>query len=281
MGVHQEAVVAGPASSSKRKRKQADASPSADNQHQSPAKKAKKQADADTEEKEKRLRRFRPNAPKAFQEIYERATTQRFYVLRANAAAPPKPLKKRSRSLAPPGAENKQCKHIIYVMARVLRANPDHVYQLALLSSELCDIFVRAPPADNQPGANGAGNDNNRKPLEGDCPICFNEMEAEGEAVVWCKAACGQNVHRECFEMWAATKRQQAGAGGKVDVTCPYCRSVWEGDEDMVKKIEKTGPLNTEGYVNVAEQLGISDQRDPSIYSRWWKGHPRAYRRRT
>lgn len=233
--------------------------------------------------------RFRAKAPQAFQEIYQRATTQRFYVLsRQRGGTPECPeetvqitgttgniytivIARQPHCDCPQGVENKQCKHIIYVLARVLRANHDHVYQLALLSSELRDIFARAPPADNQPEANGAGNNSNRKPLEGDCPICFNELEAQGEAIVWCKAACGQNIHQECFEMWAATKRQQAGAGDgdKVDVTCPYCRSVWEGDEDMVKKIEKTGPLNAEGYVNVAEQLGISDERgerDPERY---------------
>lgn len=309
MGVQQEADVAAPTSSS-RKRKQTGASSSADNQRQSgTAKKAKKQADddddSDAEEQEKRLRRyaykrhshtpppshsrtprFRAKAPQAFQEIYQRATyqratTQRFYVLsRQRGGTPECPeetvqitgttgniytivIARQPRCDCPQGVEGKQCKHIIYVLARVLRANPEHVYQLALLTSELRDIFARAPPADNQPEANRAGNDNNQKPLEGDCPICFEEMEAQGEAIVWCKAACGQNIHQQCFETWAATKRQQAGAGDgdKVDVTCPYCRSVWEGDEDMVKKIEKTGPLNAEGYVNVAEQLGISDER--------------------
>lgn len=153
-----------------------------------------------------RTPRFRAKASQAFQEIYQRATTQRFYVLSRQRGGTP------------------EC--------------PEETVQIT-------------------------GNDNNRKPLEGDCPICFEEMEAQGEAIVWCKAACGQNIHQQCFEMWAATKRQQAGAGDgdKVDVTCPYCRSVWEGDEDMVKKIEKTGPLNAEGYVNVAEQLGISNER--------------------
>ncbi|KAK1826877.1 hypothetical protein QBC39DRAFT_186818 [Podospora conica] len=307
MGAQNDAVVAKPTSS---KRKRTSASSSAGNQHQSPKKKAKKQApkqnarkqsddDADEAPEEKRLRRFRSQAPKAFEEIHERATTQRFYVLsRQRGGTPECPeetvqitgttgniysihIARQPLCDCPQGVEKKQCKHIIYVLARVLRAKPEYVYQLALLSSELRDIFSTAPPADNQLEANEAAN-NNRKPLEGDCPICFNEMEAQGEAIVWCRAACGQNVHKSCFEMWAATKRQQQAVdGGHVDVTCPYCRSVWQGDEDMVKKIEKTGPLNAEGYVNVAEQLGISDERDPSNYSRWWKGHPRAYRRRT
>jgi hypothetical protein len=157
-----------------------------------------------------------------------------------------------------------QCKHVLYVLARVLRAKFEYVYQLALLSGELREIFENAPPPVHLEGADGGGSGGdgggNRKPVEGDCPICFCEMEAEegGEAVVWCRAACGQNMHKGCFETWAATKRQQAGGG---DVTCPYCRSVWKGDEDMVKKIEKGGKRNADGYINVASQLGISTER--------------------
>jgi hypothetical protein len=143
-------------------------------------------------------------------------------------------------------------------------------------------------------GAGSSRHDKNRKPIDGDCPICFNELAADGgEDIVWCRATCGQNVHKECFEMWAATKRQGGGSRGS-EVTCPYCRSVWQGDEDMVKKIKKTGPLNYEGYVNVADQLGIGTARgkswingggngtdancvslDTSTYSEWWPGHGR------
>lgn len=166
----------------------------------------------------------------------------------------------------PMGEKNEQCKHIIYVLARVLRAKYEYVYQLALLSCELEDIFSNAPPIveDGDSLTTGEG-DKRRKPIEGDCPICFNEMEVhKPEEIVWCRAACGQNVHKECFEMWAATKRKQAGAS-KADVTCPYCRSVWEGDDDLIKMIKKGRPTS-EGYVNVADQLGISQVRDTSTY---------------
>lgn len=159
-----------------------------------------------------------------------------------------------------------QCKHVLYVLSRVLRAPYEYVYQLALLSTELKEIFAGAPPAvrDGKEEEEEEGGDRGgkRKPVEGDCPICFCEMEAAGggaEAVVWCRAACGQNIHEGCFETWAATKRRQGGGGGEV--TCPYCRSVWKGDEDMVKKIKRTGKVNEDGYVNVADQLGISAQR--------------------
>ena len=94
-----------------------------------------------------------------------------------------------------------QCKHVVYVLARVLRARFDLVYQLALLSEELKEIFENAPSPVGEDVCNGRGK---RKPVEGDCPICFSKME-EGpntEPVVWCRAACGQNIHKGCFETW-------------------------------------------------------------------------------
>ena len=243
--------------------------------------------------------RFRTQPPKAFAEVYNRATTQRFYVLSRTCGGTsecPEETVELTGSTGniytvvigqqpvcncPWGAAGNHCKHIVYVMARVLHAKFEYVYQLALLSTELRGIFAAAPPAEDEGGAAVKG-DKSRKPVDGDCPICFSEMDAGagGEAIVWCRAACGQNIHRECFEMWAATKRQQAAGGARADVTCPYCRSVWEGDDDMVRKIKRTGRLNEEGYVNVAEQLGISTERDYSTYSRWWSGHPNAYGRR-
>ncbi|KAL2255629.1 hypothetical protein VTK26DRAFT_2982 [Humicola hyalothermophila] len=254
---------------------------------------------------EKRLRRFRPHPPQSFHDIYHRATTQRFYVLsRTRRGTPDLPeevveltgstgnvytvvVAPRPTCDCPHARKGHQCKHVVYVLAKVLRARYQLVYQLALLSEELREIFAGAPPAaaagkggeggegsadgDGQGGEGGG----NRKPVDGDCPICFCELK--GEPIVWCRAACGQNIHKGCFETWAVTKRRQ---GWKAEVTCPYCRSVWEGDEDMVRTIEKKGERNEEGYFNVASQLGISTVRDYSTYSPWWSGHSSSYRRR-
>ncbi|EON98227.1 putative swim zinc finger protein [Phaeoacremonium minimum UCRPA7] len=227
---------------------------------------------------EKRLRRYRARPPQSFDDTYLRATTQRFYVLsrtRCGTATCPEEMIELTGSTGniyniciarqptcdcPHASAGNQCKHVIYVMSRVLRARHEYVYQLALLSTELQDIFARAPlPMDECSSDPTASSDKNRKPVEGDCPICFNELDPAKEAVVWCRAACGQNIHKECFAMWAATKRQNTGRNGEI--TCPFCRSVWQGDEDTVQKIKKTGPLNDEGYVNVADQLGISQER--------------------
>jgi len=239
--------------------------------------------------------RFRAAPPKNFDDVYGRAISQRyvscpsrpvqapklihprlrFYVLdrtRSGTDGSPEELVELAGSTGnvyhvriakqptcdcPHAQKGHQCKHWLYVMSRVLRAKFEHVYQLALLDTELREIFANAPPP---PDGAAADCSKHRKAVEGDCPICFDEMDANAEAVVWCKAACGQNIHKECFETWAATKRR-ANVGAAAAVTCPYCRSVWKGDEDSLKNIKKTGNTNFEGYVNVASQLGIDTVR--------------------
>ncbi|KAI1407906.1 hypothetical protein F5Y13DRAFT_194894 [Hypoxylon sp. FL1857] len=223
--------------------------------------------------------RFRARPPQNFSVIYERATSQRFYVLgrtRGGAAHCPEEsveltgstgniyvvhIARQPTCTCPHAQNGNQCKHVIYVMSRVLRARFDLVYQLALLTTELQEIFNNAPPIETGDDSDAPGHDKNRKSLEGDCPICFMPFEA-AEATVYCRATCGQNSHKECFEMWAATKRKSAGD----QVTCPMCRTPWQGDDDMVKKIQNNGIIGSDGYVNVADQLGISGERDHSTY---------------
>jgi hypothetical protein len=99
------------------------------------------------------------------------------------------------------------------VLHNVLKV-PSHLeYQLAFLSSELRDIFQNAPPSPTD----GASTDDNgkRKEISGDCPICFMEFDPASEEIVWCKAACGNNIHQTCFRQWAAS---QAGK----QVRCVY-----------------------------------------------------------
>ncbi|KAK4174163.1 hypothetical protein QBC36DRAFT_45512 [Triangularia setosa] len=292
-----------PAPSSKRKQPHASASDD-DLEKSTPIKKQR----VTKPKEEKRLRRFRSKPPQSFHELYSRALTQRFFILSRTGTTPSslQPNIPPSESIELTGSTGNiytitisslpsctcphfssgkapQCKHIIYVLSRVLRAKFDYVYQLAFLTSELDEIFASAPPIINNldSGANSSDeSDGKRKPIAGDCPICFEEFDANDnkkEEIVWCKAACGQNIHKQCFDMWAATKKGQ----GRREVTCPYCRSVWqkESEGELVKKVQKEkGKKNADGYVNVAEQLGISPVRDTSSYSRWWSGHPSGYR---
>uniref|UniRef100_A0A0D2XBB9 RING-type domain-containing protein n=1 Tax=Fusarium oxysporum (strain Fo5176) TaxID=660025 RepID=A0A0D2XBB9_FUSOF len=179
---------------------------------------------------EKRLRRFRPKPPQSFHEIYDRALSQRFYVLnRARGGTQDCP----EEDVEMTGSTG----NIYTVMKQVLNAPFDLVYQLALLSTELQAIFASAPPI----SAPGQGESDKRKPIDGDCPICYCELDEKNqESIVWCAAACGQNIHEECFRMWAQTKPSG-------NVTCPMCRSVWKGDEKLVARVQKDKGAVEEG----------------------------------
>ncbi|KAF4628803.1 hypothetical protein G7Y89_g9350 [Cudoniella acicularis] len=120
-----------------------------------------------------------------------------------------------------------KCKHINYALVIILKAPANLCYQLAFLSTELELIFTnapvtRAPELGHQHDDDDTIYNGKRKPIEGECPICVFDMEP-GEEIVWCKAACGQNFHKECFDQWKRSKN-----GGHV--TCVYCRSEWQED---------------------------------------------------
>ncbi|KAI1778730.1 hypothetical protein F4818DRAFT_227050 [Hypoxylon cercidicola] len=235
-----------------------------------------------TWDEEKRLRRFRAEPPQSFDVIYDRAMSQRFYVLqrtRGGSEYCPEEsveltgstgniyvvhIAQQPTCTCPHAVKGNQCKHVVFVMSTVLRARFDLVYQLALLTTELQEIFENAPPIDIDDQSGTETHDKNRKSLDGDCPICFTPFEGV-EDTVYCRATCGQNIHTECFEMWATTKRKS----GREQVTCPMCRTPWQDDDDVFKKIKKiksTGILNSDGYVNVADQVGVSRVRDYSTY---------------
>lgn len=134
------------------------------------------------------------------------------------------------------------------------------MYQLALLRSELDEIFERAPRIESRAEAEKR----NRKEVAGeDCPVCYVPFEpatARPESLVWCRAACGQNFHKLCFDMWAKTC-------GKARATCPLCRSLWEGDdEELVASVSQGSGVMREGYVNVASQLGLSGIRGEFLF---------------
>jgi hypothetical protein len=157
----------------------------------------------------------------------------------------------------PQGKMGVQCKHIVFSLVRVLRAPESLQYQLSFLKAELRTIFAQAPPI-VPVNATDSETNSNRKPISRDdnCPICFSEFEHGHKDTVFCKAACGNNIHNECMEQWAASRNRNS-----APVTCPFCRSNWTEDEDTVKAVVKSGSVNAEGYVNVGSELGLPTQR--------------------
>lgn len=115
------------------------------------------------------------------------------------------------------------CKHMVFVLFRVLRLPVGHVSRLLDLDrGHLQSIFNRhqisssrrpvkigksvSVSLDRSPTAT-------RKPIESDCPICFEEMKPSDQ-LVWCKFSCGNNLHKGCYVRWA-----------KRNNSCVYCRA--------------------------------------------------------
>lgn len=272
-------------------------------------KRARGKKTASTTGEEKRLKRFRDKAPVSFRELFERATTQRMFVLErtqtASSNAPPvidfdtdvtslatAPVEAPTAKVVLAGStgniyqvkidklstctcpaylkQHSPCKHIVYVLHHVLKAPENLVYQLAFVTSELVEIFNHAPPPPSA-SPDAVSNNGKRKPIEDDCPICCCEFEPEKhEDIVYCRAACGNNIHKDCFDQWAASKRVSGAA-----VTCPFCRTPWQAsDPSELAKFAKAGAsgakVNEEGYVNIAQELGLSGKRDVSTYHGFW-----------
>jgi len=102
------------------------------------------------------------------------------------------------------------------------------------------------------------------------------------EDTVYCKAMCGNNIHKECFNQWARSKRQEG-----VDVTCGtclllislttvYCRSKWDDGNGNGKGRGSDSEVE-EGYMNLSKVAGLSPVRDTSTYhySNWSPGFGR------
>ncbi|GAB7359076.1 hypothetical protein MBLNU230_g5148t1 [Neophaeotheca triangularis] len=265
------------------KRRKKSAKPSVDEHLNDIAKSRSAKQAKTSKDEEKRLRRWRKAAPTSYLEVRDRALTQRMFVLdrQRDNSNPEHPaetvsiagttgnvyqitIDKVPSCSCPHALKGNQCKHIAYVLARVLRVPAELQYQLAFVSTELREIFAKAPPLPSET-AEKETHDGNRKPLEGECPLCSEDFDLNSlEAIVYCKASCGNNIHRSCFQQWSATK-----GGGSVP--CPFCRTPWQQDEaDATKNVVRNGRKNAEGYVNVASQLGLSGDRDYSTYNQWW-----------
>ncbi|OZJ06783.1 hypothetical protein BZG36_00400 [Bifiguratus adelaidae] len=236
---------------------------------------------------EKRLRRYRKAMPQALKIKFERAMQQRLYLVDRHRESDIKEIYKINGSTGnvytvtvsnkvtcdcPDHTKTDDlCKHCLFVMVKVLGLSKDspYIYQNALLTSELQEIFASARPdptsivpdsvkeayeamarGEEAPDPSGVMP---RQPAEGDtCPICYEEFE-KSETLVHCKNGCGNPLHAGCFSQWSSNCISKG-----TKVTCVYCRALWNRDS------ANSVPL--EGYVNLASQLGISRQRDTSTY---------------
>ena len=195
----------------------------------------------------------------------------------------------------PDHAKGNLCKHILFVMLKVvgLESHSPLVYQAAYLTNELEDIVQRlqerrasvglrsdvvakvavrkrfsdltekeAVDVSETPVEEGV----QRQPIEGSCPICFDELGTNQSLLIFCKKACGINFHKECIKMWTSQQNQNS------EPTCPNCRQPWidvatggGSRTGVTKRQGRTGRVD-EGYTNLGDLQGQRRNRDTSTY---------------
>ncbi|KAI8079089.1 uncharacterized protein B0P05DRAFT_470126 [Gilbertella persicaria] len=177
------------------------------------------------------------------------------------------------------------CKHILMILVKVYRlpfidlmfkslsTKPDQRIQArqhssiidpsVLVSEEIQKKVMGIYYHNHEPESSETKSE--RRPLDNnDCPICFEEFEEEKiNETDYCKV-CGNNIHKECFQMWAASKGR--------NVTCVYCRSNWNPTSESSKTGKKSAyeldyaHVNEGYYANFAKELGLEKKRDNSTY---------------
>eukprot|EP00252_Welwitschia_mirabilis_P020894 TRINITY_DN521_c0_g2_i1.p1 TRINITY_DN521_c0_g2~~TRINITY_DN521_c0_g2_i1.p1 ORF type:complete len:307 (+),score=17.19 TRINITY_DN521_c0_g2_i1:252-1172(+) len=229
---------------------------------------------------EKRLKRFIRRPTKSVEERIQRAYEHRLYLIDRKSRPPHAcdfivlgatgnvytvSLSQLPTCTCPDFQRGNTCKHILFVMLRVLKLSPEdpRVWQKAFLASELEDLLNAADAAESSVMANrrvrerfleisGSNPDeghgeSTRRSLEGDCPVCYEPLQGAKEDVVYCRT-CGNNVHKDCFERWSRSKH-----GGPV--TCVYCRAPWEKEKENAKG----------KYVNLAAYSDVHRSEDLSL----------------
>jgi len=85
------------------------------------------------------------------------------------------------------------------------------------------------------------------------------------EDTVFCKAMCGNNIHKECFNQWARIKRQEGSEitcgiplPFGIELTVVYCRTRWDDGKGTSKGGDEAGE---EGYLNLGKMIGASPVR--------------------
>ena len=175
----------------------------------------------------------------------------------------------------PDHAKGNLCKHILFVMLKVIGLDPGSplVYQAAYLQSELEEIF--ALMASRRVGRSVMANEKVKKSYaslamtgvddsvvdvvqrsldaDSDCPICFDSMTGSSEKLMYCRAACGTHFHADCINRWLRGHIQGTP-------TCPNCRQPWDAGANNSR-------VGTEGYANLGALQGQSQVRDTSAYS--------------
>lgn len=120
----------------------------------------------------------------------------------------------------PDNTRGNLCKHIIFVWMRVLRFDICEIKNFPRNIDKIREKLNLIPQSVyNHPVPEIKKKIVDQKPVDGYCPICFEEYSESNEKIIFCKWTCGNNVHSSCYEEWAKYQR------GRI---CIFCRGEFE-----------------------------------------------------
>ncbi len=136
---------------------------------------------------------------------------------------------------------NKKCKHIWFVLIRILQATTQlqeiDQYNDVQLKKMFINIASKVE-AQFQAGDAVVNKYNKYKQLkingdgkvtptkiddEDNCPVCLCNLLDDEETLIYCQYYCGHSVHKDCFEVYS---KKQASK------KCLYCLHDWEKSVD-------------------------------------------------
>jgi hypothetical protein len=134
-----------------------------------------------------------------------------------------------------------RCKHIYFVLQRVLGCGERLAFQPEFTPDQLTRMLTGQPAVaknlvasqdsehkvividlTQEDKVDGVA----QKPItdEDPCPMCYETMDPKTEQIVYCKAKCGQNMHKQCLKRWGD---RQLKVLHQKTVSCPMCREPW------------------------------------------------------
>jgi len=134
-------------------------------------------------------------------------------------------------------SRNKRCKHIYFVLSRIMKVSEDREDVKNYTNEELTDMFNKIPDILNnlkvdshlvnmylkikkKPNGEIEQQDITAEMI---CPICLENLTETNEPMVYCKYSCGIPIHELCFEMFNKKK---------ADVKCLLCQKDWNKPTD-------------------------------------------------
>ena len=127
---------------------------------------------------------------------------------------------------------HKRCKHIYFILLRVMKVNSEDEDTKKYEDGELVYMFSKIPNIAKNVKISKTQLDkykilkksdsktsitSKQKDMDDICPICLDDL-TNGMKVVYCKYSCGKNIHSDCFKMWSKQKNKPE---------CVYCRMPW------------------------------------------------------